>query len=828
MLFLSMNAMSRYRNWSRSFNILALVVLSSFLASHSSGQSEGNLADEEPSIWDSVPEYAADEEEQRPAEAVEEEAADEEADLDEAFAGAETMQVTANRRTENLQKAALSVTVLSSSFIEDVGLTDFKDIQNFTPNLQIIPQGDSRSTSIRIRGIGSVGNNAGIDPSVGVFIDGVYQGRAGMSVLDLMDIESVEVLRGPQGTLYGKNTAAGALKVSSRRPIYETTAQLETVIGNFDALEVRFTANLPLVEDVIATRLTGYRVTRDGFETNEAPIHDGENINSTTRWGLRSSTLIDVNESVSFLVRADYAEVDEDCCTPDVWKYGDAPGLIPPSLEDLAIQNGITLVPAKKGDRKVTSDQIPKNKVEVGGISVEMEAEQWDHSFTWITAYRSYHSDSKLDADFSELDVLLLQTEVEYDQGSMELRVASPNFTYIDYVGGLYFLYSDLDTLDQLDFRPESFAAFAGQRNTGTNQHRTTSAAAYADTNIHVSELWRDEPNITFTGGVRVGWERKDHEGSQISRGPLGTFETAISGPDSFSNQESSDTYVTGRAILKWEPEIPLEFIGDSMFYVSFATGYKSAGFNQLRTIGGGADERVLFFDPEKSKSYELGARTDWFNRMLTFNITGFFTDYDDFQTQVTDGLGISVINAGNLQTYGFEADITLALVEGWLTVFTAGYTRTEYTDFDKGPCRQVRTSRCIGGFQDLKGERLDNTPLWNLNLFSTYERRLPTAFLPWATGADINWFTTVTYNYESKRYLNASLDPFLIADPTHTVGLRAGLRDVGLGWEVNFWVNNVTDEDVWAIGLDIPTVGGFAAFQLAPRTYGGTVRLKF
>jgi iron complex outermembrane receptor protein len=815
--------MSLQTFWRCPLGLWTMAILLTFLTTALIAPTAFGEEEEDP--WATAQQFGKDEkavsQEPEPEELTKEEIDEENAAL---FKGAEIVEVTANRRTENLQKAAASVTALNSSFIEDVGLTDFKDIQKFTPNLQIIPQGDSRSTSIRIRGIGSVGNNAGIDPSVGVFIDGVYQGRAGMSVLDLLDVQSVEILRGPQGTLYGKNTAAGAIKVSSKKPNNEPSAMFEFVTGEYNDLELRFTGNLPIVEDRIATRLTGYRVSRDGYETNVAPQHDGENINDTAKWGVRSSTLVDVNDDVSFLVRADYAEIDEDCCAPDVWEYGSDPTAFPPSLETLATQAGVTLVPAKKGDRDVTANIIPRNEVEVGGISLEADVSKWDHTFTWLTAYRNYQSDSKLDADFSQLDVLLLRTEVEYDQGSMELRMASLPYQYIDYVAGLYGFYSDLDTHDLLQFRDQAFAPFVGQQNNGTNQHRTTSIAGYADSNLYVSELWGDDPNITFTGGVRVGWERKDHEGSQLSQGPLGNFPTAISGPDSFSNQDDSDDYVTGRAILKWEPVIPWDQAGDTMLYASFASGYKSAGYNQLRTNGQQNDESVLYFRPEKSKSYELGLRSQWFERMLTFNITGYYTDYEDFQTQVFDGLGIRVLNAGSFHTYGFEADITLALLEGWITIFGVGYTKTEYTDFDQGPCRQGNPLGCE---QDLEGERLDSTPEWNISLVSTYEREVPRALLL-GYNIDVNWFVLMDYNYQSNRYLNVSLDPVLRVDPTHVVGLRAGLREPDARWEVNVFVTNLTDEDVWAIGFDVPTVQGYAAFQAPPRTIGGTVRVKF
>jgi iron complex outermembrane receptor protein len=818
----------------RPIGFWSVVVLIWFLAAALTAQGEPGQAelDERTTPGVEVPE--AEQDEGLENEIVEDETdetdeineIDEIDEIDEVAPGTEIINITANRRSENLQKAAISVTALRGSFIEDVGLTNFTDIQKFTPNLQIIPQGDSRSTSIRIRGIGSVGTNAGIDPSVGIFIDGVYQGRAGMSVQDLMDIQSIEILRGPQGTLYGKNTAAGALKIKSRTPDYETSVQAEYVTGDFATTESRLTGNFPLVEDFLATRITGYWVNRSGYERNAAPVHEDLDINETTRWGVRNSTLLDLTDDVRLLIRGDYAQVNENCCAADVWRYGrdgDVP-FIPGAAEQLAFDAGVTLQPAVRGDRVVPADQVPRNNVQVGGVSGEIQAELWDHSFNFQIAARNYQTKSVLDADFSELDVVTTNLKENYDQISAEVRAVSPSFEYFDYVGGLYFFLSDHGTDDVLRIGSDH-SFFADQVNTGFNDHRATSVAGFADSNLKISEFWGNSPKITLTGGFRLGWERKEHKGSQISRGPLGIFETPVSGPDAFSDQGKDDTYITGRAIIKWEPEFLLAWeIGDPMVYASLSTGYKSGGYNQLRATGAATEPEKLYFKPERSRSYELGMRTRWLDRMITLNLTGFFTDYKDFQAQVFDGFSIEVLNASSFQTYGFESDLTLALLEGWITVFGAGYTKTEYRNFPGGPQIQGSTA---GGTQNLKGKRLDNTPLWNLSLFSSYERSVPD-FLLGASSLEVNWFLIVDYNYQSARNLNASLDPFLRVAPTHTVGLRAGVRHPDTRWEVAFWIKNLTDEDVWAIGLDVPLIAGYAAFQLPPRTYGATIRVKF
>ncbi len=233
-------------------------------------------------------------------------------------AGVEEITVTATRREESLQDVPVSITALDSGFLQDSGLTQFKEIQKFVPNLQIIGGTDTRSTSIRIRGIGSVGTNAGIDPSVGLFIDGIYQGRAGMSMNDLLDIERVEVLRGPQGTLYGKNTAAGLIHVITKRPSYEYEVFAEGIFASYDQFDGRTSVNVPIVDGSVATRMSMYRAVRGGWDKN---IFDGEDVNDADKWGLRNQWLFDFHESVSLLVSGDYSKEKTDCCVADIISY---------------------------------------------------------------------------------------------------------------------------------------------------------------------------------------------------------------------------------------------------------------------------------------------------------------------------------------------------------------------------------------------------------------------------------------------------------------------------------------------------------------------------
>jgi iron complex outermembrane receptor protein len=228
----------------------------------------------------------------------------------------EEVIVTASRRTEKLQEVAMSVSAFTGDFLIESGVNSLVGLDQYTPNLQITPGPSSRDTSYRIRGIGSVGSNSGIDPSVGIFLDGIYQGRAGMSIGDLVDVERVEILRGPQGSLYGKNTAAGAISVVTKKPSLEFESLVELSYDSNERGELRGMVNVPLGDSPHAMRLSGWIVNGDHLYEN---TWTGKGVNDPDKWGGRARFLFDTNRGVKgdfgeFIVTLDYTKEDNDCC----------------------------------------------------------------------------------------------------------------------------------------------------------------------------------------------------------------------------------------------------------------------------------------------------------------------------------------------------------------------------------------------------------------------------------------------------------------------------------------------------------------------------------
>jgi iron complex outermembrane receptor protein len=775
--------------------------------------------------------------------------------------GMEVIIVMANKRAENIQEVPVSMTALDGAFLEKAGLTDFKDIQKFVSNLTIEGGTDTRSTSVRIRGIGSVGTNAGIDPSVGLFIDGVYQGRAGMSMGDLIDISAVEVLRGPQGTLYGKNTAAGLISIRTMRPEYEFSTFGEFIGGSNDTLGARASLNIPIVDERVATRIAGYRSLRDGWDTN---LIDNNDVNDLDKWGVRNKWLFDISDDVSLLISGDYAKEDSKCCAPDIITYegdsllwrGVSPGVNPipdagggdylnpnfaklagyvnPGPPDPVIGN--TRVPAQPElrnfrpfDDVVDVDRKPENEVQIWGTQAELDVAIGEWDLNWLTAFRAYDTESQFDGDFSQYNAVVSDTEEDLEQVSTELRLQSPLGELVDLTAGLFFFYLNHETVGHIGFEQDYadifITPFEPAINNDVNRHRTYSYAGYTQFNVNISEA------VRFTGGIRLSHERKTLLGSQVSTSKLPA--PPVGGVDIFRDESRNSTNVSGTARLQ---VFPTE---DTMVYASFASGFKSGGFNQLRTAQAVTPE----FDDEEALNYELGMRSTWLDGMLTFNMTGYFTDYTDFQAQSFSGTSITIRNAGSFFSYGLESDMILAPIENLLWRTQVGLNITRYDEFDEAENTVQNVVDLAGSYgfapftfqqridfglvpgvtgtgQDLEGKRLDNAPRFSLSTSLDYE--WPILQQPYT------WVFHTDYSYQSSLFLNQDLDRTLREDPRHLIALRSGIKEENDAWELLFYVTNLLDEEYMVAGFDVPVLGGFAGLHGDPRQYGANLRLRF
>ncbi len=790
----------------------------------------------------------------------------------------EEIVVTANKREESIQEVPMSVTAFTSEFFKNAGVTNLTGLEEYTPSLKITPGTDSNSTSIRIRGIGSVGTNAGIDPSVGIFIDGVYQGRAGMSIGDLIDIQRVEILRGPQGTLYGKNTAAGAISIITMAPspdVQEST--VETTYNSDQRAEVHAMTNIPLGDSGNAMRLTGYGIDGDHLYEN---TYTGEGVNDANKWGVKSRTLFDTGAKSDddgfgeFLLTLDYNKEDTDCCALAVIQYQglstlNAPGTNTPSAQ-LSQQLGLATSGPNAGKpilqwtsfedtaRPNSNPNLPlvgapprndpfgndywfdadiHNKVEVGGTALEWNKDiANDDVLTFINAWRKYKSDSAYDGDFTAYDAVTGSTVIDYDQYSSELRLTSPGGATLDYQGGLYYFYSNMDSVGTFHQSPTlvknlGIAPFfpdpahpgdpnynSATLNTDDNTFTTTSYAAFGQL------VWNISEKFSTTLGLRYTLEQKTRNGSQLTSPKSILDIPPVAGPDVYYDDTRSDDDISPTLIARYfvKPEL--------MTYASISRGFKSGGFNQRRTIASQNGE----FEPETATNYELGWKGSTEDRRLQLNGTFYLVNYDDFQAQAFDGSSITVTNAGSLQSYGAELELTFVPIADVIAGSAVGYNKAEYKEFDNGQCtvdQQFYKYYVVDGaqsgspalapqcLQDLAGQPLDNAPEWTVSSYVQYDHDLP---------AGLVGTVRLEHSYIDSFFLDQALDPVLTNDAVNLINLRFTVSDADDTWEAAIWGRNLLDEEYYAFGINIPVLGGYAGVTAPEAVYGVTVRFNF
>jgi iron complex outermembrane receptor protein len=778
----------------------------------------------------------------------------------------EEVIVTATRRAEKLQDVAMSVTAFSGDFLQDSGINNLTNLDQYTPNLMVTPGTNARGTSFRIRGIGSAGTNSGIDPSVGIFLDGVYQGRAGMSISDLVDVERVEILRGPQGTLYGKNTAAGALSVITRRPSTEFESMLELNYDTNELLELRGMVNLPLGESGHALRLSGFALDGDHMYEN---TYNGEGLNDAHKWGGRARALFDMSgqngsDFGEFLVTLDYTKEDKDCCAMAVMDYNGLSPLNTPSTNTPTAEWQANLGPNELGrpvliynafeDSEGFSPPSPDpfsddywfngdlhTKVEVGGAALEWNRDlASDNTLTWINAWRFYKNESIFDGDLTAYEASLSSDKIDLDQYSSELRIATSSGQTFEGQAGLYAYYSEFDSVGKLaqgqalyenaiirvkdtpiDI-PMSFLFPDGSVNTDDNTYTTTSYAAFGQL------IWNVNEEFSATLGLRYTYEKKEREGTQISDPvPIISPELPpvdlppIAGPDQAYDDSRSDTNLS--------PSINLRYFytPDIMGYASVSRGFKSGGFDQRRVSNNSVGE----FDEEIATNYELGWKTTLYDRRLQFNGTLFLVDYDDFQSQSFDGAQVRVTNAGDLRSYGTELELVFIPMANMTIGSAIGYVKAEYESFDNGQCTidQVFAQYYIvdgGQFgspgtesvckQDLEGKPLDNAPEWTVSSYLQYDFDI---------GEQLLGIVRLEHSFIDSFYLDQDLDENLTNDEVNLVNLRLTLANASRDWDVTVWGRNMLDEEYYSWGLDIPTLGGYAGIVAPQATYGITLR---
>ena len=737
----------------------------------------------------------------------------------------EEMIVTATKREESIQDVPIAVSAFSGEDLSARGVQDIYGLQEVSPSIAVYSSNStSNGGTIRIRGVGTTGNNPGLEAAVGTFIDGIYRSRAGLAFNDLTDIDRIEILRGPQGTLFGKNTVAGAVNIITRKPAFENSASATVGMGNRGSREFGFVGNAVLSEDVLAGRIAYGHRKRDGIY--EA-IGSDEAYDNRNRHNLRAQLLWTPSDRLEVRFIGDYTEKDESCCPAAFWVPG-------PTSPVVSILGGDITPFEVDGDIRVGVNYEPYEDVEEWGLSVDALYQVNDTtSLRSITAYRDYQVARGQDVDFTGADILYPQdTDESFENFSQEVQLFGERGDISWLVGG-YVYTEDLSSTEYIVLgedggnyigylfgNPAVAPIFMGDPAGRGVPGQGYDALFFSETvgwSAFTHNTWQANDVFSVTGGLRYSWEEKD-AGMYINGAPFGelindpfcdvfgSISAFFSLCDNLSyNNKKSENKLTGTL------KAAMNLTDDVNLYASYSRGYKAGGYNLDQEAVGNKDADGNFvdqsrFDPESSDSFELGVKGRFLDQRLSVNTALFHSTFDDFQLNTFTGLGFTVGNVREVTSSGVELESFLTLDEG--VFVTAGIT---YTDARYG-------ENLVAGNAHLEDKRLTQSPLWQASASFFVEKPL--------ANTGLNWLMNANWSHVGEVNTGSDLDPEKVRAAFDTFNAQIGIKTSDGRYEAVVWGRNLTDKRMNMLVFDSVFQGGsWHTFVSEPRTYGLTLK---
>ncbi|WP_149088636.1 TonB-dependent receptor [Pseudomonas prosekii] len=730
----------------------------------------------------------------------------------------ETVTVTSRRREESSQDVPTPMSVVSGQALETQRVYRIQDLQQLVPSVNVAYM-HARQSSVSIRGLGNNPASDGLEGSVGLYIDNVYLGRPGMAVFDLMDIEQLEVLRGPQGTLFGKNTTAGVINISTRAPSFTPERSIETSVGEDGYFQTKGTISGPL-NDELAGRFSAYRTRSDGDIKNEFNGHD---LNGGSREGFRGQLLYKPNESFNLRWIGDYNEEDSSAGTRVLYNTG--PTINGVNLyESRAAAAGATLV--NGSHRKVNLDNDQHVTVHQGGTSLEAN---WslpsDFTLTSISSYRWWNFTPRNDDGLNVPASYNAGVSVEDKQYSQEFRLASPKGEFFDYVLGAYYFGNDLDNKSFANYGPQAdiwngtpAGALANVDSVGKGHIKTDSFALFAQGTWHLT------PRLDFTAGVRGTYEEKN--ASVTRAAPVGG--AAVTGAAATARRGRTGAYDSGdlnqySSSPSGLLNLSYRFTDDVLGYATLSHGEKSGGVNLAVGSAPTAGADSLLIGTERANNAELGFKSTLWDRRLQLNANVFWTQVNAYQTNAydADNRVQYLTNAGSVRSRGIEFESTLVPLRGLTLNINGSYNDVSYLSYKDAPCPpEISQAPGAPASCDLSGHQVVGASKWIGNANGEYK---------WNLSSGLEEYVTASYAFRSKAVGTVEDSDYGQIPSYAVVNLSTGLRgDFNQGqWDVSLWLKNAFDKTyyttLWTGGN-----GGYEGLLGTPRTLGLTGRYDF
>ncbi|GJJ01801.1 TonB-dependent receptor [Duganella rhizosphaerae] len=716
--------------------------------------------------------------------------------------------VSTRRRNETSQSVPTSMSVLDSSALEGNRVYRVQDLQQLLPSTTV-NYVHARQMSFAVRGLGNNPASDGLEGSVGVYLDNVYLARPGMAAFDALDIQQLELLRGPQGTLFGKNTTAGVLNITTKQPTFRSENSAQLSLGQQDYVQAKAVLS-GAFSDTAAGRIAVYKTHEGGYITN---VYNGSKVQGGDREGVRAQLLLEPNNKVSARLIADYNVEDSNNGTLIFYSAG--PG--GKFLAQAAAVGGHPITDPTK--RQVNLDSGSHVDVHQGGVSGEVN---WkldnDYKFTSISAYRFWnftpHNDDGLDVPVT----LNVGASARHRQFTQELRLATPLGRPVESVFGAYYYYQNLDNVNFTyngpladKFNATPAGAWSNVTSIGNGHLRVNSYALFGQS------IWHIDPKWDLTGGLRATYEDKI---AQVTRdAPTGPV---VSGAALASRNARYGTYNSGDVHLNNLSPSALVTLAykvdtDVLAFGSLSHGEKSGGINL--SVPGAAGVSSLRVNNEKANNLELGIKSNLLERRAQVNASLFWNEVKGYQSNAYDPVSATsyLTNAGNVRSRGLELDTSLVVVRGLTLGANGSFNDVKYKEYKNAPCPSERP----GASCDLSGRAaLVNAPRWIGNLSAQYAATLE---------ANVEGYSNINYAYRSGTYGTLDASEYSRIPAYSLTNLSAGVKvkNGQTRWDISVWAKNVFDKTYYTSTWNT-NPGAYNAVIGTPRQVGVTARADF
>ena len=763
--------------------------------------------------------------------------------------------VTARRRSETSQEIPIAISVVGGAQLDSTGAFNVGRLQQLAPTLQFYSS-NPRNTAVNIRGIGVPFGltSDGFEQGVGIYVDDVYYSRVASATFDFLDVAQIEVLRGPQGTLYGKNTTAGAINITTNQPTFDFEGKAEISVGNMNFKQAKAAISGPLSQ-TLAARIAVSSTSRRGTIYN---VTTDKWIQSQDNIGLRGQLLWKPTETFSATLVGDYSQQDAVCCGSVFVRTGATQRPINRQFAALAAAQNYAPPSTNPFDRLTDLDASLNAGNVIGGAALRVNWDVGPGTLTSVTAWRTWDWKPENDRDFTGLPIVTLsQNPSQQDQYTQELRYNYSGRQF-DFVLGAFAFHQRIDpqgteqhgaassrwTINPSNPLSNDLSVLNGLTARNTQYLKSTSLALFGQLG------WKVTDALTIQPGVRLNYDKKqgfyqrrvfDGQGVEIfatdtgavRAAQLGVFTPQLSAPEASNWNFSYDLTVSYR------------LAPDVLTYATYAKTFKTVGINQNGLPTDASGNPILAagqIKPEEVQHFEAGIKAQFWDRRATLNLSAFRTDIKDYQATVNNGqFGVLrgyLANADKVRSQGVEVDFSVRPSDRFNAYVNGAYTDAKYRKFVDAPCPPELSGGTAAGTNppsapgtpggvspancDISGQRLPGVSEWSFSFGA--EGNVPANLL----GQDGELYLGYDGSYRSNFSSNASPSAYTWIDGYSLSNVRLGFRtDAGL--DIFGWVRNAFDEDYFEqLFVGPGNTGLIAGLPGDPRTWGATVKVSF